>query len=287
MFFAFSIFCFAQDAVVKKVAFPENYQAKIDEVYSKVDNWEGRLDAYYNPKASKPCPVIIHIHGGGWNHGTKESQGGFNSYFKAGFAVVNVEYRLVQVATAPAAIEDIRAALNYVKLNAKLLNINPNKIVMEGGSAGAHLALMGGLLENNPIFDTNCKSKTDMKVAAIISNFAPSDLEVLLGKSTLSNSLTKWLGVEANDPEFVASVSPITYIKKSSPPIFIVHGDSDPIVPYSQSIQLQKKLADVGVCNEFITVEGGGHGNFEKEKKTEIASQILVFLKKVGVFNSI
>lgn len=283
VFFTFSIFCLAQEAVVKKVAFPENYQAKIDEVYSKVDNWEGRLDAYYNPKASKPCPVIIHIHGGGWNHGTKESQGGFNSYFKAGFAVVNVEYRLVQVATAPAAIEDIRAALNYVKLNAKILNINPDKIVMEGGSAGGHLALMGGLLENNPIFDTNCKSKTDMKVAAIISNFAPSDLEVLLGKSTLSNSLTKWLGDKANNPAFVASVSPITYIKKSSPPIFIVHGDSDPIVPYSQSIQLQKKLADVGVCNEFITVEGGGHGNFEKEKKTEIAFATLHFLKRIKV----
>lgn len=281
----FSAICFAQDAVVKKVVFPENYQSKIDEVYSKVDGWEGRLDVYYNLKASKPCPVIIHMHGGGWNHGTKESQGGFNSYFKAGFAVVNVEYRLVQVAPAPAAIEDIRAALNYVKLNAKILNINPDKIVMEGGSSGAHLALMGGLLENNPIFDNNCKTKTDMKVAAIISNFAPSDLDALLGKSTLSNSLTRWLGDKASSSEFVASVSPITYIKKSSPPVFIVHGDSDPIVPYSQSIQLQKKLAEVGVYNEFITVEGGGHGNFEKEKKDEIALQIFVFLKKVGVFD--
>lgn len=281
----FSVFCFAQDAVVNKVVFPENYQSKIDEVYTVVDNWEGRLDVYYNPKASKPCPVIIHIHGGGWNHGTKESQSGFSVYFKAGFAVVNVEYRLVQVAPAPAAIEDIRAAMNYVKINAKLLNINPEQIVMEGGSAGAHLALMGGLLENNSIFDSNCKTKTDMKVAAIISNFAPSDLEILLNKSTLSNSLTKWLGAKASDPTFVASVSPINYITKSSPPVLIVHGDSDPLVPYSQSIKLQKKLAGAGVYNEFITVEGGGHGDFDKAKKTEISWQILVFLKKVGVFN--
>ncbi len=281
----FSNFCYTQVADVAKVVLPENYQSRIDEVYSKVDSWEGRLDVYFNPKASKPCPVIIHIHGGGWNHGTKESQSGFGTYFKAGFAVVNLEYRLVQVATAPAAIEDIRAAMNYVKENAKFLNINSSKMVIEGGSAGAHLALMGGLLENNSIFDSTCKTKTDMKVAAIISNFAPSDLEILLRKSSLSNSLTKWLGDKASNPEFVASVSPINYIKKSSPPVFIVHGDSDPLVPYSQSIHLQKRLADVGVYNEFITVEGGGHGNFDKEKKTEIAWKILVFLKKVGVFD--
>lgn len=283
VFLTISIICFAQESGIKKVTFPDGYESKIDEVYTRVKGWDGRLDAYYNPKSAEPTPVVLHIHGGGWNHGTKESQSGFNSYFKAGFAVVNVEYRLVQVAPAPAAIEDIRTALNYIKVNAEKLNINPDRIVIEGGSSGAHLALMAGLLENNPIFDTNCKIKTDMKVAAIISNFAPSDLEILLEKSTLSNSLTKWLGDKANNSEFVASVSPVTYIKKSSPPVFIVHGNADPIVPYSQSVQLQKKLAAVGVYNEFITVEGGGHGTFDKEKKTEIAVAVLKFLKKTGV----
>lgn len=241
------------------------------------------MDVYYNSKSAKPTPVVLHIHGGGWNHGTKESQTGFSSYFKAGFAIVNVEYRLVHVATAPAAIEDIRTALHYIKENAKKLNINPCKIVIEGGSSGAHLALMGGLLENNRIFDTNCSSELDMKVAAIISNYAPSDLVSLLTNSTLTNSLTKWLGDKANNPEFVASVSPLTYIKKSSPPVFIVHGNADKIVPYSQSVALQKKLNEKGVYNEFISVKGGGHGSFEKEKKSEINLALIEFLKKVEV----
>lgn len=111
VFLTISIIGFAQESEIKKVTFPEGYESKIDEVYTRVKGWEGRLDAYYNPKSAEPTPVVLHIHGGGWNHGTKESQSGFNSYFKAGFAVVNVEYRLVQVAPAPAAIEDIRTAL--------------------------------------------------------------------------------------------------------------------------------------------------------------------------------
>ncbi len=273
----------AQNNEIKKVISPEGYISKIDEIYTQVNGWIGRLDVYYNPKSIQPTPVVLHIHGGGWNHGTKESQTGFNLYFKSGFAVVNIEYRLVDVAPAPAAIEDIRAALNYVEVNAKILNINPDKIVIEGGSAGAHLALMGGLLENNPIFDTNCKTKTDMKVAAIISNFAPSDLETLLKFSKNSNSLVKWLGNNVNNPEFVASVSPLNYVKKSSPPVFIVHGNADNVVPYNQSVTLQKKLEETGVYNEFITVDDGGHGTFEKEKKAEIAISVFRFLKKVRV----
>lgn len=272
----------AQNTEIKKVVFPEAYQSKIDVIYTQVNGWDGRLDVYYNPTSSQPTPVVLHIHGGGWNHGSKESQSGFNAYFKAGFAVVNVEYRLVDVAPAPAAIVDIRTALNYIKTNAKTLNINPDKIVIEGGSAGAHLALMGGLLENNPIFDSQCKVKTDMHVAAIISNFAPSDLQRLL-VSTLTNSLTKWLSKNVDNKEFVASVSPITYIKKTSPPVFIVHGNADNIVPYNQSVRLQKKLEDTGVYNEFVTVEGGGHGTFTQGKKVEIALAIFQFLKRVKV----
>ncbi|MGB4575376.1 MAG: alpha/beta hydrolase [Paludibacter sp.] len=275
--------CFSQETNIKKVQFPENYQSKIDVVYSSVNGWDGRIDIYYNPTSTKPTPIVLHIHGGGWNHGTKESQSGFSSYFKAGFAVANVEYRLVQVAPAPAAIEDIRCALKYIKAHAKELNINPDKVVIEGGSSGAHLALMGGLLENDNRFDGNCPEKTDMRVAAIISNYAPTDFTDMNSDMSQFKSLTRWLGNKADDLEFRASVSPITHIKKTSPPVFIVHGNADNIVPYNQSVNLQKKLAENGIYNEFITVEGGGHGTFEKERKAEIAIALFKFLKKTGV----
>jgi len=153
LFLFFCIISFAQKTEISKVQFPEHYQSKIDEVYTTVKDWNGRIDLYFNPTSTEPTPIVLHIHGGGWNHGTKESQSGFSSYFKAGFAVANVEYRLVQVAPAPAAIEDIRCAINYIKTHAKQLNINSDKIIISGGSAGAHLALMGGLLENDNRFD--------------------------------------------------------------------------------------------------------------------------------------
>jgi len=278
-----SLGMFAQEAVVKKVEYPLGYESKIDVVYTKVKDWDGRLDVYFNPASTTPTPVIINIHGGGWNHGTKEGQGGFNTFFNAGFAVANVEYRMVNIAKAPGAIEDIRSAMDYLILHAKELNIDPKRIVLMGGSAGAHLALMGGFLGNDRRFDTYCKGKEDMKVAAIISKYAPSDLVDKTDKFYTYKSLLNWMGDNMEDAAFRASISPVTYISKTNPPVFIVHGNADPIVPYEQSVKLHQKLDKAGVYNEFITVEGGKHGNFEKDKNSEINKATIVFLKKTGV----
>ena len=274
---------FAQVASVKKVEYPLGYKSKIDVVYTKVKNWDGRMDVYYNPTSSKATPVIINIHGGGWNHGTKETQGGFNTFFNEGFAVANVEYRMVDIAKAPGAIEDIRSAMEYLIQHSKELNIDPKRIVLMGGSAGAHLALMGGFLENDRRFDTYCKGKENMKVAAIISKYAPSDFVDKTDKFYTYKSLLNWMGEKAEDAAFRASISPVTYISKNNPPVFIVHGNADPIVPYEQSVRLHQKLDKAGVYNEFIIVEGGKHGNFEKDKNSEINKATMIFLKKVGV----
>ena len=83
------------------------------------------------------------------------------------------------------------------------------------------------------------------------------------------------------DAKFAKSVSPIFYVDKNSSPVFIVHGDADPTVPYQQSVDLYKKLQAAGVQTEFITVEGGLHGKFEKEKNSEINKAIITFLKSI------
>jgi acetyl esterase/lipase len=236
------------------------------------------------PKTTKPTPVVINIHGGGWNKGVKESQTGFNTFFKAGYAVANIEYRLTQQATAPAAIEDTRCALIYLIKNADALNIDVNKIVIMGGSAGGHLALMGGLLGNDNRFDSNCKGVKNIKVAAIINKYGIVDVWAWgYGKNITSKSATRWLGDKATDQNFAASVSPITYVNKNSPPVYIVHGDADPTVPYQHSVDLYKKLQNAGVKSKFVTVEGGLHGKFPKEKNSEINKDIMDFLKSVGL----
>ena len=284
--FSLNVLSQVKDSVVKKpVAIPKEYTAQIDVVYTKVMDWEGRADLYLSLNAVKPTPIIINIHGGGWKSGVKETQGGFSPYFKAGFAVANMEYRLSGQASAPAAIEDTRCMLMYIINNAKQLNIDPNKIVIMGGSAGGHLALMGGLLGNDRRFDTNCLGTENIKVAAIIDKYGIMDVwDWTYGPEHKSSSPKLWLGDKANDNEFIKSVSPISYLTKNSPPIFIIHGNVDPIVPYQQSVDLYKKLQELGVKSEFITVQGGGHGKFNKEKNEDINTSIFQFLSSLEAF---
>lgn len=286
IFFSLNVKAQVKDTIVKKpVTIPKNYVAQIDVVYTKVNDWEGRADLYISPNASKPTPILINIHGGGWRSGVKETQGGFSSYFKAGFAVANMEYRLSGQATAPAAVEDTRCMLIYLIKNAKALNIDPNKIIIMGGSAGGHLALMGGLLANDHRFDTNCPGVENVKVAAIIDKYGIADVwDWTYGPEHKSSSPKLWLGDKVNDENFIKSVSPIFYVTKNSPPIFIVHGDSDPTVPYQQSVDLYKKLQDLGVKSQFMTVEGGLHGKFDKEKNNEINVAILQFIAELDAF---
>ncbi|GAB3912769.1 alpha/beta hydrolase [Mucilaginibacter boryungensis] len=276
----------AQDTakVPAKVILPAGYSAQIDVVYTRVNGWEGRADLYLPAKEKGPSPMVINIHGGGWNHGKKEEQTGFGSFFKKGYAVANMEYRLVQAAPAPAAIEDTRCMLIYIIEHANELNVDVNKIVIMGGSAGAHLALMAGLLENDHRFDTNCPTNKTIKVAAIIDQYGIADVwDWGYGTHITSKSAVNWLGAHAKDQAFAQSVSPISYVKKTSPPTLIVHGDADPVVPYQQSVDLYKKFQDMGVKSDFLTVPGGQHGKFDPDQKKVVSAKIMEFLKSAGI----
>jgi acetyl esterase/lipase len=270
---------------IKPVVVPPGFTSQLNVVYAKVNDWEGKMDLYLPASSGKPTPVIINIHGGGWNHGTKEEQGGFTPYFKAGFAVANIEYRLTSQATAPAAIEDTRCALIYLIKNANALHLDPNKIVIMGGSAGGHLALMGGLLQNNHIFDTNCMGVENINVAAIIDKYGIADVnDWAYGPYIKSKSATNWLGTKKEDQNFIKSVSPISWVKSTSPPVFIVHGDADPTVPYQESVALHQALLAAGVKTEFITIPGGLHGKFDKDQNAMLNTAIFKFINELEVF---
>jgi acetyl esterase/lipase len=155
-----------------------------------------------------------------------------------------------------------------------------------GGSAGGHLALMAGLLGNNDLFDSNCKgTEKNIKVAAIIDKYGITDVwDWAYGSNVTSKSAVRWLGDKAKDEAFAKSVSPIHYITKDSPPIFIVHGDADPTVPYQQSVDLHKKLLSANIKTEFMTVPGGLHGKFDREKNSEINKAVLKFIVSLDSF---
>ncbi len=231
----------------KPVKHPVGYTAQIDVIYKKVDDWEGRIDLYTNPTSKDPTPIVLNIHGGSWSSGEKESQTDFGSFFKNDYAVANVEYRLVDVAAAPAAIEDVRCALIYLYNNSKELNIDTNKIVIKGESAGAQLGLMAGLLRDNNSFDAECTYEGELKVAALISKYGVTDFVT----SREWQSAKNWLGDGFGNIEFTKSVSPVYQVSKDSPPVFIAHGDSDELVPYSQSEKLYKALKDGRVYRHY------------------------------------
>jgi acetyl esterase/lipase len=203
-----------------------------------------------------------------------------------GFSVVNVEYRLARVALAPAAVEDCRLALRWVMKNARMYNFDSSRIIVTGGSAGGHLALMTGMLDSTAGFDATREwdqSSVPLKVAAIINWFGITDVKDLLSGTNRQNYAVSWLGSQANRNELATRVSPLTYVRKDLPPIFTIHGDNDNLVPYSHAVRLHSALSAAGVTNKLVTIPGGKHGGFSREDMLRIYGMIRTFLKEAKV----
>jgi acetyl esterase/lipase len=199
---------------------------------------------------------------------------------KMGFTVVNVEYRFSQVATAPAAVQDARCSLAWVKANAAKYNFDVTRIVVWGTSAGGHLALMAGML---PIpSDIDLPACKDVPPAAAIFDFyGPAELAPGMGGAFKSPSVMEWIGKDKSDPIAYANLmSPINYVRKGDPPVFIAHGGSDPVVPHQTSVNLQEKLTAAGVPTAMYTVPDGKHGEFPKDQMLIIYDKIQTFLEE-------
>jgi acetyl esterase/lipase len=269
------------------------YEVRSNIVYHTANNYEAKLDVYQPAGMSRPTPVVIVIHGGGWIAGTKEERVlEIMPYLQMGFAAVNVEYRLAQVSLAPAAVEDCRCALHWVFANAKKYNFDPNRVVLQGGSAGGHLALTTGMLTPAAGFDHECYTgednvwsqnpgtDKDPRVAAIVNWFGIADvLDELHGPNAKGYAVT-WLGDQPNADELAKRLSPIHYVDKNTPPIITIHGDKDALVPYEQSVKLHKALDAAGVPNQLYTVPGANHGGFSYEQNQAAWTAIREFLKK-------
>ena len=195
--------------------------------YRTVSNWEAKLDLIQPRGLTAPNPTLIYYHGGGWTAGTKESATiSLLPYLQMGWSVVNVEYRLTDVALAPAAVEDGRCALRWVYKNAKQYNFDLKKIVTTGNSAGGHLALATGMLPASAGFDNTCagdrsggsnalgpNNTEELKVAAIVDWFGISDVSELLSGPNMKSYAVAWLGALLNREEIAKQVSPITHVR--------------------------------------------------------------------------
>ncbi len=285
--------CLAQNDSATFAAELFRYKVHPNIVYHVANNYEAKLDVYEPATASQPTPVVIVIHGGGWIAGTKEERVlEMMPYLQMGFAAVNVEYRMAQVSLAPAAVEDCRCALHWVFANAKKYNFDPARVVVQGGSAGAHLALMTGMVTPAAGFDRDCftdednvwsenpGTNKDPRVAAIVNWFGISDVPDELSGPNAKGYAVAWIGTQPNAEEIAKRVSPINYVTHDLPPIITIHGDKDALVPYAQSVRLHKELDAAGVPNELHTVPGAGHGGFTYEQNQEAWAAVRAFLRK-------
>jgi len=254
---------------------PAGVLQKLNVVYAINNGWEGKLD-YYQQTTKKKIPLVIYIHGGGWVHGNKNAEyDKIKVFIENGYSVANVEYRLANQSAAPAAIEDVNEAINYLLKNAKILNFDVNKVVVMGGSAGAHLALLAGLQSQSKIYNHH-----KFKVAAIISKYGPTDLLTWKPATAQGSASSAWLADRKNDTAFVKSLSPVNYVSKNRIPVLFIHGDQDQTVPIEQSETLYQLLKGEGSPTQLYIVKGGKHGNFGDVETPKMDSVMIAFLSK-------
>jgi acetyl esterase/lipase len=229
-------------------------------------------------KTSAPRPAVLVFHGGGWVHTGKETA--YTSlclpYLERGFVVVNAEYRVASEAVAPAAVTDALNAAQWLFKHAKEYNIDPKRVVVTGGSAGGHLALMVGMTPSSA--DLGPVSP----VAAIIDGYGPTDVVDLLNGPHHQDWATQWIPNQPDRTDLARRVSPLTYVRTGLPPIFIAQGAEDHTVPPEQSIRLKNALDLEGVPNEIDIVPNAKHG-FSREQWTPLDEKIFAFLKAHGI----
>jgi acetyl esterase/lipase len=258
---------YAQLPTTWTVEEPTRHQIVANITYGTQNNYETKLDVYRRRDASTPQPTLIFIHGGGWVGGSKDnSMFSFLPFLEMGWNVVNVEYRLGRVSLAPAAVEDCLCALRWVAQHAREHNIDLNRLVVTGESAGGHLSLTTGMIPQSAGLDRQCPGPELPKVAAIINWYGITDVNDLLdGPNQKTYTVAK-------------RVSPLQYVRSGQPPVLTIHGDADPTVPYSHATRLKDALTKAGVPNKLYTVAGGGHGNFKADERVKIYATIREFL---------
>lgn len=256
-----------------------------------------KLDIYLPDEGDGLFPVVLHIHGGGFAIGDKRDIH-LTSYLgglKRGYAVVSVNYRLSGEAIFPAGLQDVKAAIRWLKANGGKYHLDGNRIAACGGSSGGNYAAMICLTAQNPVFDDASLGNVEYPctVQAGVDMFGPTDF-LKMDEQMAENGFgrpdhnepnspeSRYLGAKISDiPEKARLANPITYIHAAMPPLLIQHGRRDHLVPVQQSVIFAEKLKELG-CQyrfEFDILENADHADplFEMEENMD---RVFSFLDK-------
>jgi|TARA_B110000114_G_scaffold169500_1_gene193462 acetyl esterase/lipase len=241
--------------------------------YAGNGNIRQALDIYIpHNRVSEKLPVVVYIHGGGWARQSKDFAGHVMPFIRTGrYIGVAINYRLVDEATILEMVYDCKAAIRYLKANAKKYGIDKNKIGVWGHSAGGHLAAMIGLTSASKALegDVGYYKKENGSVACAVDADGPTDFESLKSVEEEYKNSPLFKSFFNNDMEAVKLASPITHADGSCIPFFIYHGVKDKAVSVKQSEELYDKLTKKGAKEiYFLKITDGGHV-FSDERITQ------------------
>lgn len=227
--------------------------------YKNIDSISLQLDLYKLKNIQSPAPVMIFIHGGAWRTGKRSDYLPYLiDYAKKGFITVTVSYRLVKAATFPAAVQDVNCAVHWIRNHAEEYGIDSDRMVLIGGSAGGHLAMMAGYAGDEPLFNEDCSLGSSGGVKAVINLYGPADLTTPYSIS-MYQTIDFIGGSYENNPELYKLASPKTFITPDDPPTLTFHGTIDSLVPVSQSDSLDSWLSKAGVAHDYHRLKGWPH----------------------------
>lgn len=256
-------------------------ELQLDEgiTYSKSGDMELKLDLYRPRTAGRAQrrPLFVLIHGGGWKSGRREDYRPHAlRVASAGYVVASLSYRLSGVAKFPAAVRDVNSAIQFLADHADDYGIDPNRVVLMGGSAGGHLAMLAGY-SKDPMFlpESNGSTGVRYKILAIFNFYGPCDLTSDFARNV--DVVRGFLGAEyQSNSEIYKKASPLFDISPDDPATLIVHGTLDDIVPVDQSDQLAKKLKESSVPFRYERINGWPHTMDIAEPMFEYLSQVIL-----------
>jgi len=259
---AFAAAAFAQTPNAPKI--PDTVLADRDVAYSNVGGKQTMDVIRPRDASTTPRPAVLLVHGGGFRAGTKEGYIPLAvKLAERGYVAATVTYRLSPGAQFPAPVEDVKAAVRFLRANAAKYNLDPEHIGALGGSAGGHLVLMLGVTGGVEEFEGSGPNKDQSsRVQCVVDEYGPSDFTQSYSKSVdAAEVLPMFLGGDL-DHERLAHIrsSPLNWVTPNAAPTLAIHGTLDPYVAYEQSLWLVERMIAAGVPAEIETITGAGHG---------------------------
>ncbi len=238
---------------------PDNIIEYKDVEYANVDGHSLQLNLYVPKGIMKPTPCLVFIHGGGWSAGHKDNYLFYNvAYARKGYITASIGYRLSGTAKFPAAVHDVKCGVRWLRAHAEKYNIDPEKLIAIGGSAGGHLALMVGYSDDPQLEGDLGYADQSSRVQAVVNFYGVADSTTQKAKD--AHQVQNFIGGTYDEkPEMYHLNSPMEHLTRDDPPTLTFHGSIDDLVPVSQATRLHEKLDDAGIDNALDVVIGWPH----------------------------